>query len=271
MKHIALSTLLLLLPSLSHAAYGERWYNVEVIIFSYTSDSGLHEQKWPVETGKPDISNSVALIDTTTSINSEPTLALPGEIIEFERLPLEMLARAKKRLDRSSRYQVIYSDAWRLPDLPAHRATPVRIRAGQRYLEDGSFAPATLDAIPPASSATIPPVSINNAQPDYQQPVIDDALYEIDGRIKISLSKFLDVDADLLYRRNVLLPDMQGQMVNELRQFRLAEFRRMRSKTIHYLDHPMFGVVIGIDRYEPEIEEDAEVIQPGSALDINRQ
>jgi len=99
----------------------------------------------------------------------------------------------------------------------------------------------------------------------------DEALYEIDGRIKISLSKFLDVDADLLYRRNVNLPDAQGLPVNEFREFRLTEFRRMKSKTIHYLDHPMFGVVIGIDRYKADTGEDEpEMAKPRSASEINQ-
>ena len=93
-------------------------------------------------------------------------------------------------------------------------------------------------------------------------------LYEIDGRIKISLSKFLDVDTDLLYRRPVTLPDSNGLPVNEFRQFRLNEFRRMKSKTIHYLDHPLFGVIVGIDRYVPE--ETFDVIQPKSAIEINQ-
>ena len=247
MRHLLIFLGMLMAPVAASAAYGERWYNVEVIIFSYASDAGVQEEHWPIETGTPDISNSVSLVRRDNSLET-----LPGQIIEFEALPFQMLSGALGRLNRSSRYDVLYSRAWRLPDLPSHSATPVRILAGKRYTTDGRLAPP---AIASASQFT---------------SMADDALFEIDGRIKISLSKFLDVDADLLYRRNVILPDAEGLPVNEFRQFRLTEYRRMKSKTIHYLDHPMFGVIIGIDRYQPDSGEDEEVIRPKSASEINQ-
>jgi hypothetical protein len=262
MKYLLPLLTLFITPSLSYAVYGERWYNVEVIIFAYTSDTGVQEEHWPIETGQPDIINSVSLIS-----HSNEEERLPGQIIEFEELPFEMLSGALKRMQRSSRYDVIYSRAWRLPDLPKHSAPPVRIRAGKRYTTDGTLAPMPI-------SDTSGGLDGNPAQQPIQETsatldgFVDDALYEIDGRIKISLSKYLDVDTDLLYRRPVTLPDSNGLPVNEFRQFRLNEFRRMKSKTIHYLDHPLFGVIVGIDRYVPE--ETFDVIQPKSAIQINQ-
>jgi hypothetical protein len=250
MKYCILLISLLLLPGTGYAAYGERWYNVEVIIFAYSSDTGIQEEYWPLETGIPDISNSVSLVR-----HDNATERLPGEIIDYETLPFNMLSAALNRLRRSGRYNVIYSQAWRLPDLPSRSANPVRIRAGKRYDANGDIAAIVPTGLP--------------GQPQF---MVDDALYEIDGRIKISLSKFLDVDADLLYRRHVNLPDDLGMPVNEFRQFRLTEFRRMKSKTIHYLDHPLFGVLIGIDRYRPPGSEDSpkEEIRPKSISEINQ-
>lgn len=241
MKYLIPLFILLLLPNIANA---KRWYNVEVIIFAYTSDAGLQEEHWPLEPGEPDTSNSVSLVRNAGQ--------LPGQITEFEVLRFNMLSSALNRLRRSSRYDVLYSRAWRLPDLPSRSAPPVRIRAGKRFTSSGNYAPAVI---------------ANNTDGSLDG-VVDDALYEIDGRIKISLSKFLDVDADLLYRRHVTLPDADGLPVNEFRQFRLTEFRRMKSKTIHYLDHPLFGVVIAIDRHHTN--ETFEQIQPKSAGDINR-
>ncbi|MCW8964958.1 MAG: peptidoglycan binding protein CsiV, partial [Gammaproteobacteria bacterium] len=104
---------LLFFPALSSAAYGERWYNVEVIIFAYSSDMGVQEEHWPLETGVPDISNSVSLVRQDDSGER-----LPGQVLEFEQLPFKMLSGALRRMQRSSRYDVIYANAWRLPDLP---------------------------------------------------------------------------------------------------------------------------------------------------------
>ncbi|HEY5733265.1 MAG TPA: CsiV family protein [Gammaproteobacteria bacterium] len=248
MKLIPVLAAFLLFPG---SVFASRWYNVEVIIFAYTSDSGVQEEQWPLDPGAPDVANSVSLI--TPDDTGE---RLPGQMLEFETIPFNSLADPLRKLQRSSRYRVIYARAWRLPDLPSHRAPPVRIRAGKRYTPSGEIAPFVPVAGDPGSQSTM--------------AVMDDSLYEIDGRIKISLSKFLDVDTDLLYRRYVTLPDANGLPVNEFRQFRLAEFRRMKSNTIHYLDHPLFGMVIGIDRLQTETEQDFDMPQPKQASEINQ-
>jgi len=245
MKYIVPVIILLLAPATASA---NRWYDVEMIVFAYTSDSGVQEEQWPVDPGMPDIANSVSLI--TRDNGSE---RLPGQVAEFETLPFNLLSGPLRKLQRSSRYRVIYARAWRLPDLPRHRAPPVRIRAGKRYTPDGSMAPF------------VPTDNVNSQASDA---LGDNALYEIDGRIKISLSKFLDVDADLLYRRHVMLPDTNGLPVNEFRQFRLTEFRRMKSNTIHYLDHPLFGVVLGIKRHQSQ--EVFDMPEPKSVTEINQ-
>lgn len=222
----------------------ERWYHVEVIIFAHVSDMGVHEEYWPLETGEPDVSDSVLLVEQDNSSER-----LPGELLEFEVLPVETLSNAFDRMQRSALYDVIYANAWRLPDLPAKFAPSVRIRAGKRYHRDGSF------AIP----AMIEGTTRFNRE-------FEDALYEIDGRIKISLSKFLDVDVDLLYRRHIKLTGHENMEATQFHPFRLTEFRRMASNTIHYLDHPMFGVVVAINRYDPEKDGyKPELIAPETA------
>lgn len=248
MKITNLTTLLLAVlitilgATTAHAS--ERWYNVEVIIFAHNNEAALSEENWPVDPGIPDSTNSVTLI---TDIDEDERL--PGQIIEFEKLDINMLGGALSRLKRSSRYDVKYASAWRLPDLPVKLAPPVRIKAGQRFTAEGNPAPP-----PPVPTHTQTIVGQVVGQ-DQLPAIVDDALYEIDGRIKISLSKYLDVDADLVYRSHVFLPDADGVPTRTFQSFRLTEFRRMRSKTIHYLDHPLFGMIIGIDRYERPDEE----------------
>lgn len=215
-----------LLACLTQTAYGERWYDVEVIVFAHDHGNGVQEEVWPEKPGQPDIENAVSLVKPD---NSE---RLPGQIIEFEALSLRMLSGTLQRLNRSGRYRVISAKAWRLPGLPKRLAPPVRIRAGAQYTDNGNLA-------------------VPNDLMDSGNTPVNNALYEIDGRIRISLSKYLDVDTDLLYRTHVTLPDQNNIPGREFRAFRLKEFRRMKSKTIHYLDHPMFGVLIGIYPYQP--------------------
>ena len=38
--------------------------------------------------------------------------------------------------------------------------------------------------------------------------------------------------------------------------YRMVQSRRMRSNELHYLDHPLFGVIVRINRYMPMTTED---------------
>ncbi len=52
----------------------------------------------------------------------------------------------------------------------------------------------------------------------------------LDGTIQVSVKRYLHVDLDLLLKTG--------------RSYRLKTSRRMRSKEIHYIDHPMMGVLV---------------------------
>ncbi|MBD3670395.1 MAG: hypothetical protein HUJ29_06445, partial [Gammaproteobacteria bacterium] len=94
----------------------------------------------------------------------------------------------------------------------------------------------------------------------------------IDGTIKLIRKRFLHIEVDLLYRAPYI-EDAANPLAREQwpQAFRLIESRRMRSSELHYLDHPMFGVLILATPYvAPEPEEqatEAEATQnePGSA------
>lgn len=57
----------------------------------------------------------------------------------------------------------------------------------------------------------------------------------LEGTIKLHKNKYLHVNADLLYT------SMHGSV-------RLQQERRLKSKELHYLDHPLFGVLIRVVR-----------------------
>ncbi len=56
---------------------------------------------------------------------------------------------------------------------------------------------------------------------------------KLDGTLRVYLTRFLHVDTDLLYQR-------EGTEI----PVRLQASRRMRSGELHFLDHPLFGVLI---------------------------
>ncbi|HEY0634619.1 MAG TPA: CsiV family protein [Gammaproteobacteria bacterium] len=108
------------------------------------------------------------------------------------------------RLQNSSEYRPVLHTGWRQPGLSREHAVGV-------LLESGADSP-----------------SLGGAKP-------------LSGVIKVGLSRYLHLDANLLYR----LPRKEGAVSSEATfdTFQLSESRRMRSREIHYLDHPMFGVI----------------------------
>lgn len=62
----------------------------------------------------------------------------------------------------------------------------------------------------------------------------------LSGVITVGLSRYLHLDTNLLYRKAVTPGEESGAAYVT---YQLSESRRMRSREIHYLDHPMFGVI----------------------------
>ena len=92
----------------------------------------------------------------------------------------------------------------------------------------------------------------------------------VDGTVRVHRARFLHVEADLLYYRplagdaggappaaaatgaapladspdTAFIEQLLAEEDGPARLFRLTERRRMRSKELHYLDHPLFGVLV---------------------------
>ena len=112
------------------------------------------------------------------------------------------------------------------------------------------------------------------------------------GAFRLSLSRFLHIDIDLAYRTEINAPQQQFQdpmtdvsfdnqpvntdiLINDiddvilqeskpiLKEFRLLESRRIKPDEIHYFDHPAFGVIVMVSRYElPKPKEEESLMQP---------
>ena len=135
----------------------------------------------------------------------------------------------------SGRYRVLRHMAWRQPGLDDESAIAVRINIGEPttvYLPQDlkpfeQFIPASLS----------PEVDRPRAVPTFT----------ISGTIKVRLGRFLHMETLLVFTD----PDTgQG--------FRLGQSRKMRSRELHYIDNPRFGILTRIlpldDILVPEAE-----------------
>jgi hypothetical protein len=113
------------------------------------------------------------------------------------------LQREWNKLQNSSEYHPLLHMGWIQPGLANDKAVGVLVEAGA------------------------PSADLGGAQP-------------LSGVITVELSRYLHLDANLLYRKAVT-PSSEG--APKFETYQLSESRRMRSREIHYLDQPMFGVI----------------------------
>jgi hypothetical protein len=121
-------------------------------------------------------------------------------------------------LNKSGQYKVLKHMAWLQPGLAKEDAISVRVSAGKNYkneFNERSFA---------------------------NQPA-----NELDGTVKVVLGRFLHVYTDLAYRKafNISSSDALGRN-RVLADFPIKTHRKMRSSTLHYIDHPYLGILVEI-------------------------
>lgn len=170
-------------------------------------------------------------------LSFEPTPGSFGQLAFSTSLADSSLRRINSSLRRSSRYDVLDHLSWIQPI--NSEPTPVLVQAGQRY----------------------------------------DDRYELEGTLSIYRSRFLHVQTDLWYTLfeprgtsgalpNAFQSTLPDEVLKEYadlveverqrgqyypaRSHVMKQSRRMRSDELHYIDHPLFGVIVRINRFQPE-------------------
>ena len=202
-------TLALLLPNAS-VAEEERWYDVEVIIFSHNSQQYRNSELWPVDYELPQTETSQVLLPPSGD-SSKP--------VAFSRLAdsaLQLTSEAA-RIKSASDMELLLHMGWRQPGLPEEKAVAVKID--------------------------------------------EDPEQRLSGTLKLVLSRYLHINTDLVYREP--LSDSENAELNSMpadvstfsfepryQAYHMKQSRRMRSRELHYLDHPLFGMAILVTPYE---------------------
>ena len=250
-------------------------YMVEVIVFESLDPGALRSELWPTDPGLPSLSAALDLAGTGSDgmphfrcqHGSENCRTLARSVVEtrngqaqdFYLLPPTeyRLDGVVRSLEALGRYRALVHLAWQQPALTRKRALSVRIAGGASRT-------ATLSSAY-ASPPTFP---------------------YIDGSVRLYRGRYLHLLADLMLYRSestVLPPDEEqrapgadGRTTTEPtppqpNRFRLSEHRRMRSGELHYLDHPLFGLLVQVTLYRnPEAAaltpEDADGRSDGHPL-----
>jgi len=237
------------LVSVAQAADEVRYYDIETIIFESLDPSARQSENW-----KTDIDRQIP------PVVAELDQPYPGQFppqydpnLTFKTLPKNtyQLQDAEKLLANSRQYRILLHTAWVQPGMGPDVALPVHINLS--FITD---TPVTHSLIP--STSETPP-----SNPALPTGTIQTRSV-LDGYIKIILTRYLHADVDLVYTTGLpLTPQNEttspaapaDETTSPITQappviYRLSESRRMRSKELHYLDHPVLGMLLLITQYE---------------------
>ena len=281
---VILALILMLAPGLAFSATSkakqsskeERWFEVELIVFAHINGQALESEKWPEitdlvlpkkmvelshpepkppEAAKPKADEqSLVFEQVNPDANSsiEEPIPMPVAFVMLEDKELQ-LTESFKKLKRSRNFKPLLHVAWRQPTYGKKHAQTILLYEGM----------------------TKPDVVKNKNTKSKNEESIEPINPHFAGTIHLSVARYLHFAADLVYRtpvtQRVAIPmssdelwndtphqtlyDPQGPAVKleswkAMRGFRLKESRRMRSKRIHYLDHPFLGIVVLITPVE---------------------
>lgn len=266
------------------ASAESNWYQVEMIVFAHQDETSEAEENWPddvvlnypsrvkmlfdaialpnaidsdfnttLEVEVPNLlelpaqpsgddstllldPNSAALATTPMELLDQPLEQPPAPLpLPFQRLDdsAKQLLGALQHLRRIDRYRPLFHEVWQQPLESRRRSPAILITGGDEY---GSH-------------------------------------FELEGTIKVSVERYLHIDTDLWLhsflpnfgqQATFQVPELPSRggtdltnadtyspfsfIVNEpysvSRTVTLRQSRRMRSGEIHYLDHPLFGVIV---------------------------
>jgi|GEM_PF-926059 len=214
-KLIFATCLLALLPfSQAHSA---SWYQVEVLIFANEDPAALDDEFWPTGLTIPSKPNAVPLASSSKEQQAYRTVPRSSLLFTSER----------KRIANYDGFRVLYHGGWTQPVTSKRNARPVHIKAGQ---------------------------------------ILDNGQYELEGYITIDKGRFLHFRPNLFHSRQLSpqertilhsfeqqtdTPDNRASTtpastltVPDFLTVQMDQGRRMRSKEVHYLDHPLMGILV---------------------------
>jgi hypothetical protein len=249
-----LPTLLMPWIALAQPALAEDWYEVELIVFRHDGPAAGGTETWPADPGRPDVEAALPL--------REPA---PGALLPLTRLEPNpaRLANTYDALRRSPRYEPLGYWAWIQPGFERGTEPAVRIMLGE---------PPVAPSLP-TDAQGFPLLGAASEAPPEKPPLS----VPLDGVMKLGLSRYLYATLDLVFRPEGAQPRLlqpprappvptdapdaaaaslpveaavedaasgAGAAPPEFLGFRMTETRRLRSREIHYFDHPLFGAIL---------------------------
>ncbi len=232
-----LITLLVLINiSIAHAEEGIikklQEYDIEIIIFEDANARYHNSEDWPDQSN---LINTEAEVNGNTDVSKKQKLS-NTDVSNFQNLPALILQQEYNRISNSREYNVLFYGSWRQAGLNKNKAFDIDIN------------------------------DLENLHKKRSEN-------ELTGDFKLVLSRFLHFHGNLKYQRNIenTVKDVAGikqpgqqpgqnteQALNPTVDtfiYPIKVHRRMRSKVLHYIDHPLIGILIKINPVKASVDK----------------
>ena len=230
-----------------------RWYQVEIIIF--TQNDELNTEQWSTDIAlsyPPKWKDLEPLTDEKISERTEQLLTTEA----FYELPVSerLLNNNARDLKRSKKHRVLYHKAWRQPVWSRSEAPSLLISGGDQYGEEaelnGSINLSVARYLHLNTNLWFTQFANNYGQEVTEWPILPTPP-SITDDIKQSVAKSETVNLwdNIAASTNEYDSILTKPYVSE-KVVLLQQKRRMRSKEIHYIDHPVVGIIFYAIPYE---------------------
>lgn len=237
-------------------AQHERWYQVELIVFARQIDNS--QEYWPTNIQLSYPINWVALKKPgESSADGSPP-------VDSSRQPFSILPDSDKKLlnhanalKRNSRYRVLFHNSWRQFIGKQTKAPAILISGGGTYdgyheLE-GSITLSVAQYLKLETNLWLSQFEINRGQAPGEWPqipkmpnTVGEETSEMEDPNLLPSEQWPNQSG--LEDQESALSDINRTHLTQ-RIALMKQERRMRSREIHYIDHPLFGLIIQITPY----------------------
>ncbi len=240
---VLISTVLLLFTFHIQAEQEMRYYDVEVVIFENLDPQAKQAENWPLQV-------NMELPEKTIELG-QPVLSswLPENVdkrLSYRLLPASQFKLNDEidKLSESEKYRMIFHTAWRQPGLDKKTSLPVHFKR----------------TVPPAPPQQKENDAESSLEASSEEMIEDNTPYELEGLLRVTLARYLRLEGEMTYKKKpvtiaqsdnpfaALDNEEQLQSKQGVIHFKQVR-RRIRSKELHYLDHPVLGVLFKITPY----------------------
>ena len=231
MKTFPIIFLLLICTSIAYAEEGiikkPLEYDVEIIIFEDANARYINSEDWPQEA----IVTEAASETDKPSVNRNKLSTNDIGETSYKDVKPEILKTEYKRINYSKEYNVLFYGSWRQTGLDDKKAFEIDIE------------------------------ELKNTHKKSSKNTIT-------GNFKLVLARYLHIYSEMEYQRNLANASVEKAITSsestienitlKNENYPMKIHRRMRSKELHYIDHPLVGVLIQINPVKVSEEETAE-------------